>query len=133
MKFKITTTIPASSSTLFNAWLTSKTHTAMSGGKAVCTKRKGGSFSAWDDYIHGKNIELRPNEYIKQSWRTVEFKSDQEDSILELFIKPSGKNSCKLTSQHSQLSLADKKYKQGWKDSYIIPMKKYFDQLNEIS
>ncbi|MEP7324025.1 MAG: SRPBCC domain-containing protein [Saprospiraceae bacterium] len=133
MKFKLTTTIPASTSAVFNAWLTSKAHTAMTGGKAICTKRKGGSFSAWDGYIQGKNIELRLDEYIKQSWRTVEFKSDQPDSILEISLEPKGKNQCKLILIHSELTPADQKYKQGWKDSYITPMKQYFSQLNEIS
>jgi uncharacterized protein YndB with AHSA1/START domain len=129
MKFKLTTTIPASPSTVYNAWLTSKIHAAMTGGEAICTKRKGGSFTTWDQYIHGKNIELRANEYIKQSWRTVEFKEDQPDSLLEIILEPKGKNQCKLTLIHSELTPADIKYKQGWEDSYFIPMKAYFTDL----
>ncbi|MEO5581262.1 MAG: SRPBCC domain-containing protein [Saprospiraceae bacterium] len=129
MKFKLTTTIPASASTLYKAWLTSKAHTAMTGGEAVCTKRNGGLFTAWDGYIHGKNIELLENEYIKQSWRTVEFKADQPNSIIEISLEPKGKNQCKLILIHSELTSADIKYKQGWKDSYFIPMKTYFTHL----
>ena len=129
MKFKLTAILPAMPEMVYNAWLSSKTHSAMTGGQAKITKRINGSFKAWDDYISGKNIELRPNEYIRQSWRTVEFKDDQPDSILEITLLPKGKNQCKLILTHSGLSATDKKYKQGWIDSYFEPMAHYFEGL----
>lgn len=127
MKFKITTTLPAKPEAVYHAWLSSKGHTAMTGGEAICTKRIGSTFTAWDDYIRGKNLELKPNAYIKQSWRTVEFKADQPDSIVEIFLEPKGNGQCKLTLIHTGLTPADLKYKQGWVDSYFEPMKVYFE------
>ena len=126
MKFKLTTTIPTSPERVYQAWLSSKQHTSMTDGEAKCTKRRGGTFTAWDGYIHGKNLELRPNEYIKQSWRTVEFEEDQPDSVIEIILEAKGADQCKLTLLHSDLSSKDKKYKQGWVDSYFDPMKSYF-------
>jgi activator of HSP90 ATPase len=126
MKFKLTATIPATPDVIYSAWLNSKAHAAMTGGDASCTRRKGGTFTAWDGYISGKNLELKENSVIKQSWRTVEFKADQPDSILEIILEPKGNNQSKLTLIHSELSPADAKYKQGWVDSYFNPMKAYF-------
>ncbi len=130
MKFKLIATIPATPEMIYSAWLNSKAHAAMTGGEASCTRRKGGAFTAWDGYITGKNIELKESSYIKQSWRTVEFKEDQPDSILEIILEPKGSNQCKLTLIHSELRPADTKYKQGWVDSYFNPMKVFFGKKN---
>ncbi len=126
MKFKLTTIINAIPEVVYNTWLSSKGHAAMTGAEAKITKRIRGQFSAWDGYITGKNLELKPNVYIKQSWRTVEFKEGQPDSSLDITLASSGKGQCKLVLIHSSLTAADVKYKQGWVDSYFEPMKAYW-------
>ena len=103
----------------------------MTGGDASCTKRKNSTFTAWDGYITGTNLELKENSYIKQAWRTVEFKEEQPDSILEISLTAKGKGQTLLTLVHSALSVNDNKYKQGWIDSYFNPMKEYFDKKNK--
>lgn len=128
MKFKLTTIMPATPKTIYDAWLSSNGHSRMTRGDAKCSKRIGSRFNAWDGYIEGKNLELKEDEYIKQSWRTVEFKQDQPDSILEVLLEAKGKDQCKLTLIHSLLSPADIKYKQGWVDSYFEPMKTYWGE-----
>lgn len=72
---------------IYTAWLDSNLHTKMTGGKANCSVNVGDTFSTWNGYIEGKNLELKPNKKIVQSWRTTEFFKDDEDSLLTLELK----------------------------------------------
>ena len=125
-KIKLSTTLAASPEQIYVAWLNSKQHTAFTGAKATATKRKGGSFTAWDGYISGKNLELENNKKIVQQWRSTDFPKQAEDSMLEVVLEKSGKGT-KLTLIHSNIPEGQaESYKKGWKDFYFNPMKKYF-------
>lgn len=127
MKFTVKTKIKAPAKDIYTAWLNTKKHTEMTGGEASCNDKIGKSFTAWDEYISGKNLVLVKDEYIKQSWRTVEFADDQEDSILEIYLKEIKPNLTEIKLIHSNLLPQDIKYKQGWIDNYFEPMKMYFE------
>ena len=51
-------TLPVDAKTLYKAFLSSKQHSAFTGAEAKIHNRKGSSFTAWDGYISGKNIEF---------------------------------------------------------------------------
>ena len=71
--FKLSCTLPASPEAVYDAWLDSAKHSAMTGGGAKISNRVGGDYSAWDGYITGKTVELIPARRIVQSWRTTRF------------------------------------------------------------
>ena len=119
-KFKVSPGI------LFHAWLDSKIHSEMTGGTAVCSKLINGKFTAWDEYILGENVFLKPNSEIIQSWRTIEFKDSDEDSELILQISES-ENGSVLTLIHNNIPEGQSDYQKGWIDHYFIPMKEYFN------
>lgn len=123
---KLSLTLPVKAEKLYKAWLNSKEHSNFTGAEAKTSTKVNGKHSAWDGYISGKNLELKANKKIVQSWRTSEFPEDAPDSILELsFSEKSGKT--KLDIYHHHLQKGDaKKYKQGWKDFYFTPMKGFF-------
>lgn len=111
---------------IYFCWLNSDEHTAMTGGDAHCSDGKGDKFSAWDGYITGSNQELEEDKKIVQSWRTTEFASNDEDSLLEIELVdiPSG---CLLKMKHSNIPEGQgNSYKQGWTDHYFDPMEDYF-------
>ncbi|NNE29213.1 MAG: hypothetical protein HKN16_06230 [Saprospiraceae bacterium] len=116
---------PVAPADLFNAWLSSEGHSQMTGGKAQCSKEIGASFSAWDGYITGKNHTLILNEEIIQTWRTSEFKDDDEDSELVVRFKeiPGGTEMCLI---HRNIPTGQTQYEQGWIDNYLNPMKAHF-------
>ena len=64
MTFTIKTTLKASAKDIYNAWLSSKGHSSMTGADAKVSNKVGGSFTAWDGYIFGKNYLLEPNSKI---------------------------------------------------------------------
>jgi len=125
MKFTIKTTINASLESVFNAWLDSAEHTKMTGGEAKASTEVDASFTAWDGYIWGKNLEIEPNKRVLQSWRTSEFSDDDEDSLLELLFSNTN-DGTEITLIHSNLPSHGKQYKQGWEDHYFTPMREYF-------
>jgi activator of HSP90 ATPase len=125
---KLSLTLPVSAEKLYKAWLSSKGHTAFTGGAATASTKLNAKHTAWDGYISGKNIELIPNKKIVQTWRTVEFPESAPDSILEVtFEEKAGKT--KMNLYHHGLQKGDaKKYKDGWQQHYFEPMKEYFSE-----
>lgn len=77
--FELSETIEASPERVFDAWMSSEGHTAMTGGEAHIDPSVGGDYDAWDGYISGKTLELEPGRRIVQSWRTAEFATDEPD------------------------------------------------------
>ncbi len=125
-EFSMTTILPATPEQIFRAWLSTEGHAAMTGSPAKVEPRVGGTFSAWDGYISGQTLKLKPYTYILQSWRTTEFPEGSPDSQLEVSLEPAP-GGTKITLVHKNIPKGQaKSYKQGWEDSYFKPMKEYF-------
>ena len=126
-KISISTTLPASPEQVYKAWLSGKEHAAFTGGqKATGSTKVGGKFTAWDDYISGKNLELDEPSRILQSWRSTEFPEGHPDSKLEILLEPN-KAGTKITLNHTEIPAGQSAaYKEGWEDYYFAPMKEYF-------
>ena len=127
MKFTLKTTIPAPAEQIYNAWLSTDGHSNMTGGAAITSDKEGGHFTAWDGYIEGKNIKLEPFSRIVQSWRTSQFKENEEDSKLEIILKEKD-GQTELTLNHTNVPEGGEHYIQGWDNHYFQPMKKYFSK-----
>ncbi len=125
-EFELTVTLPATPEEVFDAWLSSEGHGAMTGGKANIEARVGGEFTAWDGYLWGVTLELERPHRIVQSWRTSEFPEESPDSRLEILLEKV-KGGTKLLLRHSNIPPAQvESYCKGWDESYFQPMKKYF-------
>jgi uncharacterized protein YndB with AHSA1/START domain len=124
MRFTVTATIPASPRVIYGAWLDSRRHSAMTGARATASLKVGGRFDAWDGYASGRNLELVPGKRVVQAWRTTDFPADAPDSRVTLRLSrvPGG---TKVILSHSGLS-AESGYRQGWREFYFEPMKRYF-------
>ena len=79
--------IHAPAKAIYDAWLNGPEHSAMTGSKATASRLVGGSFTAWDGYIRGKNLLLLENKKIVQSWRSSEFPEEASDSVLSVQLK----------------------------------------------
>jgi uncharacterized protein YndB with AHSA1/START domain len=124
--FTLTATIPATPRQVYDAWLDSRAHGAMTGAKAKMSARLGARVSAWDGYISGRNLRLEPGRRIVQSWRTTEFAATDPDSEIEVRLVPA-KTGTRLTLRHRNVPDGQTSYRDGgWRDFYFIPMKEYF-------
>jgi activator of HSP90 ATPase len=125
-EFSLSAVFAAKPEDIYQAWLSSEGHTAMTGSPASVDGRVGGEFSAWDGYIFGKTLELRPNQRIAQAWRTSEFPDSAPDSLLEVDLEETA-GGTKITLRHSDMPAGQvDSYRQGWEDFYFKPMKEYF-------
>ena len=117
--------LPAKAQTIYEHWLDSAGHAAMTGADAEITDQENTIFEAWDGYITGKNLRLEPFQLIEQTWRTSEFMDDDDDSHLKISLKDSP-DGCEVRLEHSNIPAGQTQYLQGWKDFYEKPMLDYF-------
>jgi activator of HSP90 ATPase len=117
---------------VYDALLDAKKHGEFTGSPATTSARKGATFTAWEGYITGKNLELVKGKKIVQDWRTTEFPDEYPFSRLELTLAPK-RGGTELKMVHSKVP-ADQvdEYTQGWKSSYWDPLKKYFAQQKRV-
>lgn len=124
--FELSCTLPASPEEIYEAWLDSAGHSAMTGSPATASKRIGAAHSAWEGYITGKNIELIPRERIVQSWRTIHFAENDPDSTILVTLTPL-KSGSRLTLRHTGVPDGQTSYEEhGWREFYFEPMQAYF-------
>jgi uncharacterized protein YndB with AHSA1/START domain len=125
---KASALIPAEPEAIYAAWMSSKGHREMTGSSAKVTARAGSKFSAWDGYISGKTLELKPHTRILQSWRTTDFAEEEPDSLLEVLLAKT-EGGTRVTLNHTNIPAGHGlEYKKGWIDFYFKPMKEYFTQ-----
>jgi activator of HSP90 ATPase len=127
-EFTLTVTIHAKAEKIYKAYLSSEGHSAITGSPAKVDGTVDGDFVAWDGYIQGMFLELEENKRIVQAWRTTEFPSEAEDSIVEILLEENhGKT--KITLNHSNIpeGQADD-YKTGWEDFYFKPMREWSEK-----
>lgn len=127
--FTLTTNLPATPQEVYDAWMSSEGHTAMTGGIAEVGVEVGTRFSAWDGYIWGQTLELVPGERIRQTWRTSHFGSDDADSEIEVTLVADSETTL-LTLKHSKVPDGQTAYEEsGWRTYYFEPMLKRFEWL----
>jgi uncharacterized protein YndB with AHSA1/START domain len=127
--FTLTAFVPATPQAIYDAWLDSSGHTQMTGGEAEMSAKVGGSFSAWDGYISGQNLELVSHARIVQSWRTTRFTETDADSRIAVTLTPVA-DGTRLMLEHSNVPDGQTSYEMGgWQTHYFEPMEKYFRAL----
>jgi activator of HSP90 ATPase len=119
-----TVTFKAGPHDIYEALMDEKKHAQFTGADVKMSRNTGGKFSIWDGEISGENRELVPDQKIVQTWRyndwphgaysTATFSLEEVDGGTRLTLNQSG--------------VPDSAYediKQGWKDYYWEPLKKY--------
>lgn len=117
--------LPAMPKQLFDTYLDSKKHSAMTGGKARMSRKVGRKFTAWNGALSGRNLVIVPHRLVVQAWRSVHSKASDPDSILILeFSKVPGGGRIDLV--HVNVPPQDHKgVKGGWPKYYWKPWKRY--------
>ncbi len=111
---------------VFDSYLDSRFHTAMTGSPANITPEVGDAFTAWDGYISGKNLELVRPDRIVQTWRAADFPEGAPDSKLTIDIAEHD-GETKISVKHEGLPEGTaQRFTDGWRDFYFIPMEDFF-------
>ena len=107
---------------VYEMLMDSKKHSEFTGEKAVISKKVGGKFTAYGDYIDGVNIELIPDKKIVQSWHASDW---PEGHYSEVTYDISETKDGTLLN-FSQKDVPEDQYeeiKKGWIDFYWNKMK----------
>ncbi len=115
----------ASPEDVYDALLNPKKHAEFTGSPATTSAKTGETFTAWDGYITGKNIELVKAKKIVQEWTTTEWPEGYSASRLE-FTLTAKNGGTELRMVHSKVpaeQVAD--YTSGWQSAYWDPLKEY--------
>lgn len=116
-------TFPIAPRELYEHYMDSKKHSAMTGSKAIVGRKVGGRFSAFDGYCFGKNLALVPGRLIVQTWRSTDWRAGDLDSILMMEISkaPGG---CRLHLVHANLPDREAPgIRKGWLEHYWTPLR----------
>jgi activator of HSP90 ATPase len=130
MKLRTTTinqtvTLPGSPREVYDCLIDQKKHSDFTGAKATCNPKAGGSFTAWDGYIRGRNVILEEGRRIVQEWITTEWPEGYPPSTVEFKLKPT-KTGTELTMTHTNVpSEQAEDYRIGWIEFYWNPLKQY--------
>jgi activator of HSP90 ATPase len=123
-----TETFQAKPAEVYEALVDPKRHSKFTGSRATGKPKVGERFTAWDGYISGKHLALKPGERIVQEWRTSEWPEGHPPSIVEITLKEFG-NGTRLRMVHSKVPAEQvESYRQGWIDFYWAPLKRYFQR-----
>ncbi|MEZ5014225.1 MAG: SRPBCC domain-containing protein [Chitinophagales bacterium] len=115
----------ASPEKLYTMLMDEKVHNAFSGASAKVSKKVGGKFSAYDDYITGNNLVLEKGKRIVQSWHASDMPEGHMSEI-EFVFKELQNGQTKIHFTHRQVP-ADMydAFAKGWDDFYWQPMRVY--------
>ena len=127
MEFEISDLFPVPPQVVYDPWLDSEGHAAITGSPATASADVGGEFTAHGVYINGKTLELIPGKLIRQSWRTQQFADSDPDSELKITLEAEGTGT-RLTLKHTNLTGDGSHYKTGWVEHYFEPMKAHFQK-----
>src|SRR5215472_13319738 len=118
---------------IYQAWLSSSEHTAMTGSRATVEGNVGGRFTAYDGRIEGANVELEPGRRIVQRWRSTDFPAEAGDSLLEVRFEPIDIGT-RVAFVHSEIPEGQGTLlEEGWRKYYLEPMDRYFASTSMTS
>ena len=112
--------------TLYNTYMDAREHSVPVGVAAKIQNKEGVGFSAHDNYVTGKNLQLIKHKLIVQSWRASDWSQSAVDSTFILSFEQRGNDGI-INMVHA--NVPDKHsagIKKGWDDYYWKPWKKYF-------
>lgn len=116
-----TATFKAPPAQVYKLLMDSKLHSEFSGSRARISPKVGGRISAYDSYIEGKNLELKPGKKIVQEWRGSDWPEGVWSQVT--FVLTPTTTGTRLT--FTQTGVPSEQYAdiaQGWKDFYWKPM-----------
>jgi activator of HSP90 ATPase len=123
--------LPASSESLFDAYLDSAKHSAFTGFPVIIGGEAGSPFEAFAGQLSGTILAVARPRLIVQSWRSTKFNAGDPDSILILAFTPDVSN-----FEHGRIDLIHLDVPQhdyddvvdGWSKYYWEPWRAYLQR-----
>jgi activator of HSP90 ATPase len=111
----------------YNTILDAGKHSAFTQSKAEINDVVGDSYTTYDGYIEGTNLNLIPGKLIVQSWKAYEEEWPENHFSTITFRISSEKKGCKIEFTHEEIPDGmGKMYEEGWKENYWDKLKVFF-------
>ena len=113
---------------VYSALLESKRHAKFTGAPAKISAKVGGTFTCYEGYISGVNVELAPARRIVQAWRSQGW-PEGHYSLVTFALAKASRSRTKLSFAQFGVPASDVKAKsEGWRTHYWTPLKAYLEQ-----
>lgn len=117
--------IPASPERVYEALMNAAQFSKFSGGApSAIVAEDGGSFSCFGGMIHGRNVELVPNQRIVQAWRAKPWESGLY-SIARFELLEDGTGTRVILHHTGFPTEQEQHLERGWHSNYWEPLQKY--------
>ena len=111
---------------VFEALTDSAHHSAFTGDRADITAVPGGRFSAYDGYITGSFLEIKPPSLIVQKWRASDWPEGVTSRVTIELQEKRGATTVTLTQEGVPAEFAEA-IAQGWHDYYWDRLREYLE------
>lgn len=117
----------ASPHDVYELLMDAKKHSAFTGATVEISRKAGGKFTAYDDWIEGTNLELVPDKKIVQQWRGADWPAGHfSTATFELKAVKGGTEliftQTDVPDQHA------KDISESWKEHYWEKMKRALEK-----
>lgn len=117
--------LPASPDRAYDAFLSSRDHSAFLGSESHFTARVGAVWDAWDGYCSGKIAFLAPGHLIALTWTAQDWKPGEDSVAVVRFDEFLA--GCRVTITHHGVPAGrEDELEKGWKDFYEKTMTAWF-------
>ncbi len=112
---------------VYDALMTTQSHRGFTGAEAHIGTNVGDTFSAYDGYITGRNLQLEPGSRIVQEWRGEEDDWPEGHASRVTFELTPTETGTQLTFTHEDVPEAvAESIAAGWHEYYWDPMRRTF-------
>ena len=116
--------IPATA--LYDTYMDAKEHNAAVGVAAKIQNKEGTKFSAHENYVTGKNLQLIRHKLIVQTWRASDWSKSDLDSTFILAFEQRGNDGIVNMTHANVPDRHVAGIRKGWDDYYLEAMEKIF-------
>ena len=118
-------------SKLYDMYLDSKQHSAITGEPATIKAKEGSKYSGYDGYHYGKILQLIKDKLIVQSFTAIDWNKKDVDSTLILLFEQDGKDAIIYMTHANVPDIQESAINTGWKEFYWNPWKMYLKTLKK--
>ena len=119
--------IQATPSEIYQVFMNSESHSKLTGDNADIGSSINDEFSAFSGYATGKNLELKENHYIKQSWRASDW-PENHYSTIEITLESKDDGTLLKFKQTSVPEYNCDDISEGWHTYYWKPLQEMFNK-----
>ena len=129
--YRKTVTFNCTPEDLFDVFMNSRDHAAVTGSTAHVTRKPGTHFVAYAGWIEGYTLDCKPGKEIVQAWRGKDWAKGDWSLCTFRFTKMTG-GRCKMV--FTQVGIPQAKYKKvanGWTSFYWNKIRDWCDESHE--